>query len=626
MNVTLYSLLTALVVSGIFSLLLVLLSFQTTWIMKLGLWPLCVLLLLAGLRMWLPVEMPFARPVELELEKGSAWLSRPLWGELSLGEGLAFLWLLGILLLLGCLFAGWKTHQKQMEAWEEAPEEVMQLFHRCIPRGKGNVCIARDIKAPYISGFFTPIIALPPVRWPEEDLRLILLHEWQHFCDRDQWIKLVFYGFCCVFWWNPVMWLLKRQLDQLLELRCDFKVLEKLPEEERDSYYEMLLRTYRAIRTTEPGKAAEEGRKQRRRPWPRFYRHRVIQRFRLGLNFGLVGNKGRKAGRALALAALFAFVCSYAVVFQPEPWRESSIQNTATMEGRAESGIIQKPELSQMAYTSVSYERETNDWLDYYFLMEKDRIMVIVGNEVWDFDTHEVLFTLPENLNLSQTWEESARPSAVCLDEKGNLVVLFARDKDHMAWIERFTKGGVRQGEPVKLDGLDMGEPVIMGEEGEGYFLPVDQMQVWGNRIVLRSSQNTFQVFDKMGQLLYSRSGVMDFDMDSQGNLFFFTEEHNQTTLHRMDSAAGEEIFAVTQDELYFHLSAGKDKVYLMAGDTIQAFSSQNGEWEEELMTLPSQMNGAHTARFAVREDGSICILAGAADGQNFVDIVCSPQ
>ena len=64
--------------------------------MKLGLWPLCVLLLLAGLRMWL----------------------------------------LGILLLLGRLFAGWKTHQKQMEAWEEAPEEVMQLFHRCIPRGK----------------------------------------------------------------------------------------------------------------------------------------------------------------------------------------------------------------------------------------------------------------------------------------------------------------------------------------------------------------------------------------------------------------------------------------------------------------------------------------------------------
>ena len=69
MNVTLSSLLTALVVSGVLSLLLILLSFQTTWVMKLGLWPLCFLLLLAGLRMWLPVEVPFAKQVEVELEK-----------------------------------------------------------------------------------------------------------------------------------------------------------------------------------------------------------------------------------------------------------------------------------------------------------------------------------------------------------------------------------------------------------------------------------------------------------------------------------------------------------------------------------------------------------------------------
>ena len=104
MNVTLYSLLTALVVSGIFSLLLVLLSFQTTWIMKLGLWPLCVLLFLAGLRMWLPVEMPFARPVELELEKGSAWLSRPLWGEVPLpGRGTGFFVAAGYSLFAGPL-------------------------------------------------------------------------------------------------------------------------------------------------------------------------------------------------------------------------------------------------------------------------------------------------------------------------------------------------------------------------------------------------------------------------------------------------------------------------------------------------------------------------------------------
>ena len=173
MNVTLYSLLTALVVSGVLSLLLILLSFQTTWVMKLGLWPLCFLLLLAGLRMWLPVELPFAKQVEVELEKSGAWLGRTLWGELSLGEGVALLWLLGALFLLGRLFAGFRRHQKQMETWEKAPEEVMQLFRRCIPQGKGDIRVAEDIEAPYISGFFTPTIGLPPVHWRKEDLRLI---------------------------------------------------------------------------------------------------------------------------------------------------------------------------------------------------------------------------------------------------------------------------------------------------------------------------------------------------------------------------------------------------------------------------------------------------------------------
>ena len=79
-------------------------------------------------------------------------------------------------------------------------------------------------------------------------LHLILLHEWQHFRNRDQWSKLLCYLLCCVFWWNPFLWLLKNKMDQLLELRCDFSVLEKIDTFQQDDYYEMLLGTYRAAR------------------------------------------------------------------------------------------------------------------------------------------------------------------------------------------------------------------------------------------------------------------------------------------------------------------------------------------------------------------------------------------
>ncbi len=612
MNVTLSSLLTALVVSGILSLLLFLLSFQTTWVMKLGL---CFLLLLAGLRMWLPVEVPFAKPVKLELEKSSAWLSQPLWGELSLGEGLAFLWLLGILFLLGRLFVGFRQHQRQMETWEKAPEEVMQLFRRCIPQGKGDIRIARDIKALYVSGFFTPIIVLPPARWGEEDLRLILLHEWQHFCNGDQWIKLVFYGFCCVFWWNPVMWLLKWQLDQLLELRCDFKVLEKLPEEKRDSYYEMLLRTYRAIRTAQPEKV-EGGRRNFHRP--RFYRHRVIQRFRLGLNFGQVGNKGRKAGGALALAALFVFVCSYGVIFQP-----IMIQGS---EGAVFS-YIAGGNISPMICEQPAMKLGTDYWLERRFVPFEDGVMVVTEDQVTNWSTRQVMFTLPESISASKPQgEEEKRYSTVCLDGQGNLAVLFVRETDDLAWVQRFAPDGTLQGEPVPLNDLDQRPPREGEEELESLMLPVDKMQIYEDRIIVHTAWNTLQIFDGSGKLLETHQDVVDFDVDGQGKLFFFTDSDDGTVLHRLDCQTGREEWSRTQEGKFFCLAAGDGVLYLQDQQSIRTFSAVDGKPMERTLTLSRLVDGSEVKRLTAMADGALCMLDGTQGGRNFLDVLYMPQ
>lgn len=611
MNVTLSSLLTALVVSGVLSLLLILLSFQTTWVMKLGLWPLCFLLLLAGLRMWLPVELPFAKQVEVELEKSGAWLGRTLWGELSLGEGLALLWLLGALFLLGRLFAGFRRHQKQMETWEKGPEEVMQLFRRCIPQGKGDIRVAEDIKAPYVSGFFTPTIGLPPVHWRKEDLRLILLHEWQHFCNRDQWIKLMFYGFCCVFWWNPVMWLLKRQLDQLLELRCDFKVLEKLPEEERDSYYEMLLRTYRAMQGNAPAK--DRGRKIGL-PWPRFYRHRAIQRFRLGLNFALVGVKGRKAGRALTLAAFFVFLCSYGVVVQPVILQQGI-------------SYIAGAKVSPLGYEQPAMKLGTGYWLERLFVPFEDGVMVVAEDQVTNWSTRQVMFTLPESISASKPQgEEEKRYSAICLDGQGNLAVLFVQETDDPAWVQRFAPDGTPQGEPVTLDGLDPCSPKEGEEELESVLLPVDKMQIWGERIIVHTARNTLQIFDSGGRLLETHPDAVDFDVDAQGKLFFFTEKDGETVLHRLDCQTGREEWSRVQDGKFFCLAAGDEVLYLQDQQSIQAFSSADGKPMEKMLALSKQVDGSEVKRLTAMEDGTLCMLDATPGGRSFLDILYVPQ
>ena len=44
-----------------------------------------------------------------------------------------------------------------------------------------------------------------------------------------------------VHWFNPVMWLMVRQVDRDIELACDEMALTVLPEEERLAYGETIL-------------------------------------------------------------------------------------------------------------------------------------------------------------------------------------------------------------------------------------------------------------------------------------------------------------------------------------------------------------------------------------------------
>ena len=48
------------------------------------------------------------------------------------------------------------------------------------------------------------------------------------------------YLLCCMFWWNPFLWLLKNKMDQLLELRCYFSVLEKIDTVQQDDYLDIV--------------------------------------------------------------------------------------------------------------------------------------------------------------------------------------------------------------------------------------------------------------------------------------------------------------------------------------------------------------------------------------------------
>ena len=77
------------------------------------------------------------------------------------------------------------------------------------------------IKVPMAAGI-RPYIFLPDVDFTPDELRAILRHEWKHNQDRDYIMAIVANAIVAMFWWNPLAYILRRNIYFALELKCDY--------------------------------------------------------------------------------------------------------------------------------------------------------------------------------------------------------------------------------------------------------------------------------------------------------------------------------------------------------------------------------------------------------------------
>lgn len=112
---------------------------------------------------------------------------------------------------------------------------------------KVKIIQSEEIRIPMIIGFFKPVICLPGLQFSDKELKNILLHEWTHFLHKDAWVKLSMYLISSVFWWNPFVHILRRELNYILEIQCDLSITSKMNEEARINYLNSILKVVRAV-------------------------------------------------------------------------------------------------------------------------------------------------------------------------------------------------------------------------------------------------------------------------------------------------------------------------------------------------------------------------------------------
>lgn len=102
---------------------------------------------------------------------------------------------------------------------------------------------SHEVKSPMLAGLLIPKLILPDdkEKWTEIELELVIAHELCHYRHKDLWLKLLMTVAWCVNWFNPLVWLLKKQFFYELELACDSNVLFDYSEEMKETYARVIL-------------------------------------------------------------------------------------------------------------------------------------------------------------------------------------------------------------------------------------------------------------------------------------------------------------------------------------------------------------------------------------------------
>lgn len=179
----------------------------------------CMLWLLAGIRLLLPIEIrsdlslqpqftiPFAKITSMKWAASIPWI----WG------------------FIACLFVVYS-----IASYVKLKNKVREAV-----RIRGGWECDR-IETAFILGFIKPQIYIP-MGMGRENRKHILSHERTHLDKGDHWIKMIGFLALALHWFNPLVWIAYILLCKDIEIACDERVIRFMELDERKAYSAALL-------------------------------------------------------------------------------------------------------------------------------------------------------------------------------------------------------------------------------------------------------------------------------------------------------------------------------------------------------------------------------------------------
>ena len=281
---------------------------NTVFLVKYSVNTLIIITILCFIRLIFPIDV--ASKFIIRSDEWLPYLEKEILGKeflgITIGQMLLFVWIAGgIYTLIRSAITVYKEMKYFYDLEDAGAEDYLPIINELCPSSV-KIVVSPLIDTPQCIGLPKPCIYLPDKKFSEYELRYILLHEMQHIKSHDSYIKLFYMILKAIFWWNLVVRFFAKDLDRILELRCDDRVISAMSMEEKITYIRMLQKMKESLNPNMPYYNSlytfvnpEDDLKQRAK---------------------LIAVHHRKTKRAFAtivVGALLVFVSSYFVIVQP---------------------------------------------------------------------------------------------------------------------------------------------------------------------------------------------------------------------------------------------------------------------------------------------------------------------
>lgn len=163
---------------------------------------------------------------------------------------LPVLWFTGASIKLLFSFYSWKKTVRTIKSLPKSSNQAALLalnecnaaFPKPVPV---RLLTSPDISGPLIIGVRTPAIIIPDLELTQSEWSFIFRHELSHYYRGHLLFRIFFELLTDLYFWNPLLYLLKKQFYRLLEFSADEEAVSSLSLLHRISYSECLLKIMR---------------------------------------------------------------------------------------------------------------------------------------------------------------------------------------------------------------------------------------------------------------------------------------------------------------------------------------------------------------------------------------------